>query len=414
MKRLLSLLLSGIAGLPVFGELGVDVAVVPQAPWNRMVDIWVTLSGAADSTEYKVRLVAHYTGCPADGLEARALQTEPVITGSGRHRLVWDLGKDAPGLVADDFAVTAEVTPFAATDALYRVIDLSGGPEATSYPSRYAFAAPDLSDDTCRTTELWLKRVPAGTFTMGSGTGSGASIAAHTVRLTKAFYMAIFPTTQAQWAQVMGDWPSFFENADCRAVRPVESVSFARIRGHNGWYDSKASVGTDTFVGRLRAKSTWAGLELPSNAQWEYVCRAGTTGRFYFDGEEKDVVRYARTTLSNSATDDRNQDLTKGTSKVGSYPANPWGFYDFYGNVCQLVPDGAKSANWSGMTFPDLTEDPRWAFDEDKGVVFSGIRCGSAWNENAGQVNSSLRRWTQYLNKDGDRGFGFRICINAD
>ena len=55
---------------------------------------------------------------------------------------------------------------------------------------------------------------------MGSGTGSAKTIAAHSVRLTKPFYMAVFPTTQKQWERVMGDWPSYFTNETCRAGRP--------------------------------------------------------------------------------------------------------------------------------------------------------------------------------------------------
>ena len=413
MKRCLLLLASSV-GISAIG--GVGVSVVPQMPWGKCVDVWVTLSDVKAETEYRVKLTASYAGCPVGGLVAQSLLTDPVVKGAGRHRLVWDLAQDAPGLMADDFVVTAEVLPFTATDDVFRVIDLSAGPEAASYPSRYSFAAPDLADDTCRTTELWLKRVPAGTFTMGSGTGSAKTIAAHSVRLTKPFYMAVFPTTQKQWERVMGDWPSYFTNETCRAGRPVEQVSFARVRGHAGWYSGNASPGLDTFVGRLRVKSGIAGVELPSEAQWEYVCRAGTTGEYYFNGQPEDAISYARTAgWHGESTDDRNQDLTKGTAKVGSYPANPWGFYDFYGNVCQLVPDGAKQSNWTGLTFSAaLTEDPRWAFADDESVVFSGIRRGSSWREVPGTVSSSCRRWTQYLNNDGEKEFGFRICVNVE
>ena len=419
MKRCLLLLVSSV-GISAIG--GVGVSVVPQMPWGKCVDVWVTLSDVEAETEYRVKLTASYAGCPVGGLVAQSLLTDPVVKGAGRHRLVWDLAQDAPGLIADDFVVTAEVLPFTATDDVFRVIDLSAGPEAASYPSRYSFAAPDLADDTCRTTELWLKRVPAGMFTMGSGTGSAKTIAAHSVKLTKAFYMAIFPTTQKQWERVMGDWPSYFTNEAYRAARPVEQVSWSRIRGHQGWYDDTSAPDKNTtFVGRLRAKSGIAGVELPSEAQWEYVCRAGTTGEYYFNGMAVQVRNYARTAnWDGTSTDDRNQDLTKGTAKVGSYPANPWGFYDFYGNVCQFVPDGAKQNSWKGLTFgTDLTEDPRWAFADDESVVFSGIRRGTSWSEVPGTVSSSCRRWTQFLNSDGsahsgDSAYGFRICVNAE
>lgn len=403
------------ACLNLSAALAVDgVTVVPHRPWDKQVDVFVKLSGAEDETEYKVQLTANYTGCPTGGLVAKALAGDPVVRGNGTHRLVWNLNQDAPGLIADDFVVTADVTPYAPTDPMYLVIDLSAGPEATSYPSRYSFTAPDLTDDTCRTTELWLKRVPAGTFTMGKGTGGSDALAAHAVKLSKPFYMAVFPTTQKQWERVMGTWPSYFTNADYRDVRPVEQVLWSDVRGHGGWY-SAGTPGASTFIGKLRSRSGISGVEIPSNAQWEYVCRAGTTGDYYFNGEAGQVRTYARTADWNGTfTKDPECDLTAGTAKVGSYPANPWGFYDFYGNVCQMVPDGASAANWSGLTFPDLTVDPRWAFESDKNYTFAGIRCGSNWMENPGQVFSARRKWTQYQSMSGDEGYGFRMCVNIE
>ena len=403
------------ACLNLSAAVAVDgVSVVPQGPWNKAVDVLVKLSGTDDQMEYKVQLKATYAGCPQGGLTACALASDPVVKGDGTHRLVWILNQDAPGLIADDFVVTADVTPYAPTDPVCLVIDLSAGPEATSYPSRYSFVAPDLADDTCRTTELWLKRVPAGTFTMGKGTGSSDALAAHAVKLSKPFYMAIFPTTQKQWERVMGTWPSYFTNAAYRDVRPVEKVLWSDVRGHDGWY-SAGTPGASTFIGKLRSRSGISGVEIPSNAQWEYVCRAGTTGDFYFNGEVGMVRTYARTAEWNgTSTSDPECDLTAGTAKVGSYPANPWGFYDFYGNVCQMVPDGASAANWAGLTFPDLTVDPRWAFEGDKNYTFAGIRCGSNWTEAPGQVFSARRKWTQYLSMTADKGYGFRMCVNIE
>ena len=420
-KSWIMLVAMGFACISSAVEVG-NVAGRQRWPWNGLVDVDFTMSDVDSSeTWYRVSVVASYSGVAGKGIRAKTFASDSVVRGAGAHRVVWNMEADYPGVVTSNLVLSVEVAPLGDLDPVYLVIDLSAGPEASSYPLRYTFAAPDLADDTCRMTELWLKRVPAGTFTMGSGTGSPKTIAAHSVRLTKPFYMAVFPTTQKQWERVMGDWPSYFTNDTCRAGRPVEQVSFARVRGHAGWYSGNASPGTDTFVGRLRSKSGIAGVELPSEAQWEYVCRAGTTGEYYFNGTAVQVRNYARTAnWDGTSTDDRNQDLTKGTAKVGSYPANPWGFYDFYGNVCQFVPDGAKQNSWKGLTFgTDLTEDPRWAFADDESVVFSGIRRGSSWREAPGTVSSSCRRWTQFLNSDGsaysgDSAYGFRICVNAE
>lgn len=393
-----------------------DVSARQRWPWNGLVDVDFTLSGAESSaTWYRVGIVASWQGVAGKGVAAKTFVTDPVVCGDGQHRLVWNMEADYPGVLTSNLAVSVTASPLGELEPVYLVIDLSAGPEATSYPTRYSFSGPDLSSDVCRTTELWLKRVPAGTFTMGEGTGASDRLPAHTVKLTKPFYMAIFETTQKQWERVMGDWPSFFTNEAYRDVRPVESVTFAQVRGHGGWYSS-GSPGGSTFVGKLRSRSGLSGVELPSNAQWEYVCRAGTTGMYYLDFTDAQVRTYARTAgWDRSSTSDREADLSSGTAKVGSCPANPWGFYDFYGNVTEMVPDGTEKADWSGKTFEEeVSIDPRWAFANDKGQTFSGIVCGSSWVEHPSQVFSYRRKQTRYSEMSPDRGYGFRICVNAE
>ena len=83
-------------------------------------------------------------------------------------------------------------------EALYVVVDLSNGPDAASYPVRYSATGPDLNDDTCRTTELWLRKIPAGTFMMGTleeEVGRGDDETQHQVTLTQDYYMGVFECT---------------------------------------------------------------------------------------------------------------------------------------------------------------------------------------------------------------------------
>ena len=115
-------------------------------------------------------------------------------------------------------------------DPLYVVVDLSSGPDSDHYPVRGTDTPPDLNDDTCRTTELWLRRIPAGKFMMGSpsneyGRGSASIEPQHEVTLTQDFYLGVFECTQKQWELVMGTKPSYFNNAECYTTRPVEKVS---------------------------------------------------------------------------------------------------------------------------------------------------------------------------------------------
>lgn len=252
---------------------------------------------------------------------------------------------------------------------MYTVVDLSGGPDASKYPVRCSSKTPNLDDDTCRTTELWLRKIPAGTFTMGSpkdeiGRRENYDMAQHEVTLTKKFYVGIFECTQRQWELIMGNRPSHFNNDDYYATRPVEQVSFDMIRGTEanaggGWptYDA---VDASSFMGKLQAK-TGLKFDLPTEAQWEYACRAGTTtalnsgknltsedsdpnmdevGRYYYNGGRD---------YSQSCTTDN------GTAKVGSYMPNAWGLYDMHGNVAEWVLDW-----WGGgANSTDSVEDPK-------------------------------------------------------
>ena len=245
---------------------------------------------------------------------------------------------------------------------LYAIVDLSGGPTAASYPVRYTDAAPNLEDDACRTTELWLRRIPARTFTMGSpedevGRGSN-DMEQHQVTLTQDYYIGVFECTQKQWELVMGNKPSYFSNATYYATRPVECVSFDMIRGTGaqagaGWPTYGHAVDVSSFMGKLQAK-TGLVLDLPTEAQWEYACRAGTTtalnsgknltstssdanmaevGRYYYNGGSG---------YSQSCT------TAGGTAKVGSYLPNAWGLYDMHGNVRERCLDwwGAARHRW--------------------------------------------------------------------
>ena len=231
---------------------------------------------------------------------------------------------------------------------MYAVVDLSGGPNASSYPVRYTDVVPNLEDDTCRTTELWLRKIPKGTFIMGSPEdeeGRFRDETQHEVTLTQDYYIGVFECTQRQWELVMGDRPSFFNNTAYYATRPVEQVSYNMIRGTSaragaGWPSYGHAVDATSFMGKLQTK-TGLVFDLPTEAQWEYACRAGTTTAL---NSGKDLTSY----LQDPAMDEvgryeyNNGDKTDpnyGTEKVGSYLPNVWGLYAMHGNVSEWCLD---------------------------------------------------------------------------
>ena len=246
----------------------------------------------------------------------------------------------------------------------YVVVDLSGGTNATHYPLSYLDEVPTGGwNDAYKTSKLVLRHIPAGSFVMGGRNTDypgAVNTNLHMVTITHDFYMGVFEVTQRQWELVMGNRPSAFTNETCYATRPVECVSYMDIRGGvKGitWPESK-DVDEGSFMAQMRKKSGLTGFDLPTEAQWEYACRAGTTtalpnGKNLSDMtnavELTETARYAFN--SGWATDvyrgfsdgyvwtDYNCTDVKGTAKVGSYPANPFGLYDMNGNVCEILID---------------------------------------------------------------------------
>ena len=236
--------------------------------------------------------------------------------------------------------------------ALYCVVDLAGGPDAESYPVQYLDAEPEdgFNMDEYKTTKLVLKRIDAGTFVMGDP--SVPDNQPHVVTLTKAFYMGIFEVTQKQWTLVMKWNPSYFMHLGDWKRRPVEQVYYENIRGlkdedGKAWPES-ASVDPHSFVGRLRAR-TGIDFDLPTEAQWEYACRAGTKTLYSFGDEsvradymwhEGDLKEYA-------------------TQPVGMKRPNGFGLYDMHGNVSECCLDWygrelSKGVDPVGPTVPDV------------------------------------------------------------
>jgi formylglycine-generating enzyme required for sulfatase activity len=273
---------------------------------------------------------------------------------------------------------------------LYLVIDLSHGPKAAKgYPITYLAEVPKGGwKDEYKTDKLVLRKIEPGTFTMGSPEGELGRIyneTQHEVTLTKAFYIGVFEVTQKQWERVMGDWPSYFNNSKCRDERPVENVRYNDIRGMRDGANWPAtnSVDAASFMGRLRAR-TGNMFDLPTEAQWEYACRAGTdtalnTGKNLTDKETCPNMAEAGRYKGNAGNCAQNGDTRTGTAKAGSYPPNAWGLYDLHGNVWERCLD------WCG-TYPGTESDPKGAATDSLRVIRGG-----GWTDYAGNCRSAAR-----------------------
>jgi formylglycine-generating enzyme required for sulfatase activity len=146
--------------------------------------------------------------------------------------------------------------------------------------------------------------------------------------------------------RVMGDWPSWFNNADHRDARPVEQVSWDDVRG-GVWPGEPAGAGAPdagTFVGRVRAR-TGLPFDLPTEAQWEFACRAWTTKALNSgkdltnEGSCPNMSEVGRYWHNGGSGFSQGGDTTVGTAKVGSYVPNAWGLFDMSGNVFEWCLD---------------------------------------------------------------------------
>ncbi len=241
-----------------------DVAARQRWPWNSLVDVDFTIGGAGAGDAFAIDITATCDG-GTKTLLAKTFASEPIGK-TGSNRLVWNFGADYPDFKAEDLQVTVTATPFSDSTPVYLVVDLSAGANAESYAVRYTTTAPEHTAgvaDPCKTSELWLKRVKAGTITMGGG--SSNSRPTHTCTLTNDFYLGIFSITQAQWENVgynPGAIVSVFTNAAYRATRPADSLKYNWLYSHYSWPDSDV-LSADCFLKRLRDR-TGLNFNLPT------------------------------------------------------------------------------------------------------------------------------------------------------
>ena len=291
------------------------------------------------------------------------------------------------------------------SNALYCVIDLSTGPSASRYPVKWLATPPPggFNTDEYKTSKLVLRRIEPGKFKMDGK---------YELTLTKPYYMGVFEVTQKQYELVTGGNPSQFKGD----MRPVENVSWNMIRGDSSTYNwpSSANVDSSTFMGKLQAR-TGLKFDLPTEAQWEYACRAGTTSKYNNGGDTvADLKKLGRFLFNQAgrAWEESDADLARhepdgkgGYSErhtvVGSYLPNAWGLYDMHGNVWEWCLD------WKGNLSGGVTDPQGSSSGSDR------VRRGGSWNSDTVVHCTSSHRGNNdpsYVNSY----VGFRLAIGPD
>ncbi|HEY7711453.1 MAG TPA: formylglycine-generating enzyme family protein [Candidatus Entotheonella sp.] len=199
-----------------------------------------------------------------------------------------------------------------------------------------------------------------GSFQMGSEDGPGNEVPVHTVRISQPFYLGVTPVTQAQWEAVMGNNPSEFkDDTNC----PVEWVS---------WED------VQTFISKLKQQEPSARYRLPTEAEWEYAARAGTTTAYEFGDDSSQLGEYAWYNANSGLK----------THPVGRLKANGWGLHDMYGNVWEWVWD--RYGNYTATAADAPAVDPARPPADPAAGAHRVVRGGS-WVDLARSCRSSTR-----------------------
>jgi formylglycine-generating enzyme required for sulfatase activity len=220
----------------------------------------------------------------------------------------------------------------------------SGGAPATP-PASAPAGLKEMSVDLGGGVKMDFVLIPAGAFKMGADTGTEADKPAHEVKISEPFWMAKYELTHEQYKAIMGeDRGAFMEPKN-----PMDVMS---------WDDAQ------DVLKKLNAKAGGAAFRLPTEAEWEYACRAGTETVYYFGDDDAQLPEHAWFARNAGGK----------THPVGQKKPNAWGLYDMYGNQWEWCQD------WLGPYAAEAQTDPK---GPDKGTL--RVIRGGCWT--AGEIN---------------------------
>ena len=396
MKNLLMLLL-----LPMMAIADItvsDVKVFSGVPWKEVV-VGYTISGSSGGPVGLRTIVSDNDA----GISWTNVTYEATALAEGEHQFLWNDEK----VKSTNCEVRVQVFM-----PMYCIVDLSSGNKSSNYPVTYLDEIPSGGwTDEYKKTKLPLRLIDAGTFIMGED----QSDEHHQVTFSKPYYIGIFEVSQKQYTLVMGSNPSSrypcktgydyhieyieepYNNGKVGDSYPVWLVTYEMLRGESvgTQWPTSSEVDASSFMGKLRAR-TGIGFDLPTEAQWECACRAGTSTIYSYGNEANGNYMWCS---SNSSAE---------LHEIGTRRPNSWGLYDMHGNIAECCLD------WEGVLTYGM--DPHGILSGTYRIVRGGTYSAYPSIESC----SSFSRWRMSPKYTFDGGgkmvfahkyVGFRLCL---
>ncbi|MCX7003934.1 MAG: formylglycine-generating enzyme family protein [bacterium] len=365
--RLLVAMLVSCAALTVLGAIPTNDIVAAE-----------DLIGKVRSTSAKVYLEEQLAGILKISDQAKQAEEFRVFL-AGLQPGARSAAVPAPAAPATPVAPAQPASGAHHVSVNGKIVDAKAQQEAAAQPGIPV-------EKTLPKSGIMLRLIPAGVFIMGSPKSDedrSDDEVQHTVKISKPFYMGRYEVTQGQWQNVMGNNPAKFK--DCGENGPVEQVS---------WNDCQAF---------LRKLEELEGLPkgsmcLPTEAQWEYACRAGTQTAFCYGNDLDSSLANINGNIPYGKG--RKGEYRARTMPVGSFKPNAWGLHDMHGNVWEWCQD------WSGPYATADAVDPHGSNSGQNRVVRGGGWGSSAYLCKSALRNKGLPDYANYY-------CGFRLSLPA-
>ena len=434
------------------------VLVRQQWPWSGDVKVEYRITGVTTPVDLQVEFFDGDTPLAAESFGTNFTGMASAILSDGDYAFTFDpvrtFGATVPALTVKLTPVASAYTQEELTTAIYKIVDLESGAVenvtaadlfnnrygsyVTDYKSTFApnWSSPKLSVHDLvlwtgvtngllyRTSKMAFRRIPAkayGEWTMGTGTENTANtLAAHKVKLLSDYYISVFEVTQEQYHRFMNSYgpnfPSDDERYGSHLYLPVNGLyaQYANLRGNFSWPGDLHQVGNSSFFGKLRGLTDQRiQFDMPTEAQWEFACRGGTTTVQFDGGSSTDgssaMKPYAWMQINTRPAGQ--QDVSYCTPKmVGTLYPNAFGLYDMIGNVSEWCLDWMTKdrSGDDGATDPTGPDGPDSSLGRSD---FRALRGGSVGETETVNHRSGRRGWDSDVGATSHDQAGGRLCL---